>query len=125
MNVTRLGKSPYLKSWMWMISTVLECAHRTLPLVAPKKNNPNQRAWLPILHTERGQLHYTAMFSNTVNAHEMDTILDWVVIYLEDHEQTGRQGRWTVITARYGKLKGRRIVRGRESECEVYYRKRS
>lgn len=43
---------------------------------------------------------------------------DWVVIYRDDH---GGDGRWTVITARYGPLRGRRIVRGREAECENHY----
>lgn len=99
-----------------------EAANRMLPRVAPRKNNPTQEAWLPILHTERGELHYTAIYSNTDRAHQMGTQHDWVVIYLENHQHTGRHGRWTVITSQFGKLKGRRIVRGREKECAVYYK---
>jgi DNA polymerase (family X) len=40
-----------------------------------------------------------------------------VVIYLDD----GRQDQWTVITAKSGPLRGRRVVRGREEECAGYY----
>ncbi len=101
-----------------------EARHNTLPRVAPKQNNPAHEAWLPIMHTERGDRHYTLMFSNTSHAHQLGTNQDWVVIYLEDHDHTGQHGRWTVITSRFGKLRGKRIVRGREHECEAYYRDR-
>jgi hypothetical protein len=43
---------------------------------------------------------------------------NWVVIYRDDH---GGHGQWTVVTALYGALRGRRIVRGREPECADYY----
>ena len=62
--------------------------------------------------------HYTAMFSNTARAHELDTTHDWVVIYRDDD---GNHGQWTVITSHFGKLRGKRIVRGRESECASHY----
>jgi hypothetical protein len=101
-----------------------EAAHGTLPRVSPRHNNPTQETWLPILHTERGELHYTALYSNTAHAHELGTHKDWVVIYLEDHKHTGQHGRWTVITSQFGKLRGKRIVRGRERECEEYYKHR-
>ena len=86
--------------------------------IAPKRFNPDARAWLPIMHTEREHRHYTAMFSNTARAHELGATNDWVVIYRDDHDG---DGQWTVITSRLGSLKGRRIVRGRESECRRYY----
>ena len=96
-----------------------------LPRVAPRRNNPAARAWLPILHTSRANRHYTALFSNTERAHAMGTTHDWVVIYLEDHHHDrGQHGRWTVITSRFGKLRGKRIVRGREEECATYYHDR-
>jgi hypothetical protein len=41
-----------------------------------------------------------------------------VVIYRED--QAGG-GQWTVVTARYGPLQGKRVVRGREQESRDYY----
>lgn len=95
-----------------------------LPRATPKRFNPTAEAWLPILHTQRGDRHYTALFSNTEHAHAMGTTHDWVVIYLEDHNNHGQHGRWTVITSQFGKLKGQRIVRGREKQCAEFYRKR-
>jgi putative hydrolase len=89
-----------------------------LPRVSPRRFNPTQEAWLPILHTVRGERHYTALFSNTTRAHEQDAIRDWVIIYRDDDHN---HGRWTVITAHFGRLHGRRIVRGREVECDQYY----
>ena len=96
----------------------LKVAHKRLPTIAPRRFNPTGAAWLPILHTERGPRHYTALFSNTAHAHELGTVQDRVVIYRDDPD--GR-GQWTVITGRFGKLQGRRIVRGRENECELLY----
>ena len=84
-----------------------------LPRIAPRRFNPTGEAWLPVLHTQRGDRHYTALFSNTARAHELGTTHDWVVIYRDDDDH----GRWTVITAQYGRLRGHRIVRGREQEC--------
>lgn len=101
-----------------------KAAQGTLPRVAPRRFNPTAQAWLPILHTDRGQRHYTALFSNTEHAHAMGTTHDWVVMYLEDHNQRGQHGRWTVITSQFGQLKGRRIVRGRERECAEHYNNR-
>ena len=89
-----------------------------LPRIAPRRFNPTQEAWLPILHTVRGERHYTALFSNTTRAHEQDAIRDWVIIYRDDDHN---HGRWTVITAHFGRLHGRRIIRGRELECERFY----
>lgn len=89
-----------------------------LPRIAPIRFNPQGTAWLPILHTHRGDRHYTALYSNTARAHELNTTRDWVVIYRDDSQA---QGRWTVITSQFGKLRGWRIVRGREDECAEYY----
>jgi len=89
-----------------------------LSRIAPKKHNPEGKAWLPVWHTERGERHYTVLYSNTERAHRLNTTRDWVVIFRDDPES---HDRWTVITARFGKLKGCRIVRGREAECEAIY----
>ncbi|HLN32242.1 MAG TPA: helix-hairpin-helix domain-containing protein [Gemmataceae bacterium] len=89
-----------------------------LPRIAPQRFNPTGEAWLPVLHTERGSRHYTALYSNTARAHELGMTHDWVVIYRDDH---GGHGQWTAITSRYGPLRGRRIIRGREVECGEYY----
>ena len=93
-----------------------------LTRIAPRRFNPTAEAWLPILHTQREDRHYTALFSNTARAHELGTTHDWVVIYRDDKDD---HGRWTIITAHYGRLRGRRIIRGREDECEALYMKRA
>jgi putative hydrolase len=92
-----------------------------LPRIAPKRFNPTGEAWLPVLHTVHGGHDYTALYSNTARAHELGTTHDWVVIYRDDH---GGHGQWTVVTARFGALSGRRVVRGREGECLQYYAER-
>ena len=90
----------------------------TLPTLAPQRFNSEKKSWLPILHTERGDRHYTAMFSNTARAHRLGTTHDWVILY-EDSDSAAHQ--YTVVTARQGSLEGERVVRGREAECEKYY----
>jgi len=55
----------------------------TLPAIAPRRFNPEKKTWLPILHTQRGDRHYTALFSNTARAHQSDTTHDWVILYQE------------------------------------------
>ena len=90
----------------------------TLRKIAPRRMNPTGEAWLPVLHAHRGERHYTALFSNTPRAHELGRTRDWVVLYYDG----GRGERQcTVITAERGGLRGRRIVRGREGECEEFH----
>jgi putative hydrolase len=89
-----------------------------LPRIAPQRFNPTGEAWLPVLHAQRGSNHYTALYSNTARAHELGRTHDWVIIYRDDH---GGHSQWTVVTAQYGPLHGRRIVRGREGECAEFY----
>jgi hypothetical protein len=89
-----------------------------LKKIAPRRFNPQGREWLPVLHTQRGTRHYTALFSNTPRAHRLGQTRDWVVVYLEHGRD---EGQWTVITARHGPLAGRRIVRGREAECAAHH----
>lgn len=93
-------------------------AQNLLPKIAPRRLNPQHKAWLPILHTSRHKRHYTALFSNTPRAHELIKTSDWVVVYY-DHGDGERQ--CTVVTATHDSLRGKRIVRGRESECLDYY----
>jgi DNA polymerase (family 10) len=90
-----------------------------LPTIAPRRFNPNREAWLPILHSNRGERHYTALFSNTARAHEMGKTRDWVILYYDGPDG---ERQCTVITSQRGPLIGERIVRGRESECLEYYR---
>lgn len=93
----------------------------TLPTIAPKRFNPSGEAWLPILHTEHRGWHFTALFSNTARAHELDRVRDWVVIYFYDDSH--EEGQFTVVTETRGPLTGQRVVRGRESECRVWYQR--
>jgi putative hydrolase len=95
-----------------------KAAAKKLPRIAPRRFNPTGEAWLAVLHTHRDDREYTALFSNTARAHEYGTTHDWVVIYRDDDHG---DGQWTVVTARFGPLKGRRVIRGRERECEEHY----
>jgi hypothetical protein len=45
-----------------------KAAAGTLRLIAPRRFNPTGEAWLPVLHTRRGQRRYTALFSNTARS---------------------------------------------------------
>ena len=92
----------------------------SLPKIAPRRMNPEGKAWLPVLHTRFGPWHFTALFSNTERAHELHRIYDWVVIFYSDPD--GGEGQATVVTERRGALTGRRVVRGREPECARHYR---
>ncbi len=95
-----------------------KAAAGSLRKIAPRRFNPRGEAWLPILHTRRGQRYYTALFSNTARAHELGRTRDWVVLYFD-----GGQGerQYTVVTAERGPLKGKRAVRGREDESAAFY----
>lgn len=86
-----------------------------LPKIAPRRFNPEGKAWLPILHAEKGGWHFTALFSNTARAHDLGRTGDWVVIYFYDDEH--REAQCTVVTETHGPLEGQRVVRGREAEC--------
>ena len=91
-----------------------------LKTIAPRRFNPEQRSFLPILHTERGGLHFTALFSNTARAHDLGKTRDWVVVY---YDRDGHENQCTVVTEHHGPLRGKRVVRGREGECLIYYGK--
>jgi DNA polymerase (family X) len=87
-----------------------------LARIAPRRFNPDRKPWLPILHTTRGDRHYTALFSNTARAHRLGRTRDWVVLYSDGDGHRGAERQYTVVTAREGALAGRRVVRGRETE---------
>ena len=90
-----------------------------LPTIAPKRFNPDGKAWLPVLHTLRGDWHFTALYSNTDSAHKFKRTHDWVVVYFYDDAHV--EGQNTVVTETRGPLTGRRVVRGREAECRDAY----
>lgn len=96
-----------------------KAAAGTLPTIAPKRFNPDSKAWLPILHSTQSHWHFTLLYSNSALAHELDRTHDWVVIYFyDDHHQ---EGQHTIVTETRGPLQGKRVVRGREMECREYY----
>jgi len=90
-----------------------------LPRITPQRFNPENKAWLPILHTTHDRWHFTALYSNTARAHQLGRTTDWVVIYFYDAHH--REGQHTVVTETHGSLQGWRVVRGRETECLQYY----
>ena len=90
-----------------------------LPRIAPKRFNPNNEAWLPVLHADRAGWHFTVLYSNTALSHELEMTHDWVVIYFyDDHQQ---EGQHTVVTETRGPLVGQRVVRGMEKDCRNHY----
>jgi DNA polymerase (family X) len=95
-----------------------KAAAAQLPRIAPRRFNPMHEAWLPILHTRHGPRRYTALFSNTARAHRAGKTRDWVVLY---GDNGSGESRHTVITAAFGPLRGRRVVDGREDECQKLY----
>jgi putative hydrolase len=90
-----------------------------LPTIAPKRFNPSGESWLPVLHDEQDGWHFTALYSNTARAHQLDKVRDWVVIYFYDRDH--EEGQHTVVTETRGPLAGQRVVRGREAECRAFY----
>ena len=91
-----------------------QAAAGKLSRIAPKRFNPEGKAWLPILHAEREGWHFTALFSNTARAHQLGRTDDWVVIYFYDDDH--QEGQCTVVTETHGSREGERVVRGREDE---------
>ena len=114
-----------LPSVAMLLSVDREYRHRSasgeLPRITPRRFNPSGQAWLPILNTHRKPWSFTALFSNTARAHQLEKTDDWVVVY---GEREGRDTQYTVVTETRGDLKNERVVRGREAECRAYYRER-
>ena len=110
------GATPPVEELLSVDAEYRDKAERgVLRTIAPRRFNPRHEAWLPVLHTRRGDRHYTALFSNTARAHELGRTHDWVVLY---HDGADGERSSTVVTAHRGALAGRRVVRGRELECE-------
>lgn len=96
-----------------------KAASGLLQKIAPRRYNSDHKAWLPVLHTRFGPWRFTALYSNTSRAHELNRTHDWVVICFDDERD---DGQFTVVTEWRGGLKGLRVVRGREPECATHYR---
>ena len=95
-----------------------KAASNLLKKIAPKSQNPEGMAWLPVMNTSVNGWRFTVLFSNTAKAHELGKTADWVVVYYESGK--GEQ-QCTVVTEHQGHLAGKRVVRGRERECLQYY----
>ena len=90
-----------------------------LPKISPKRFNLKNEAWLPILHSTKSHWNFTALFSNTARAHDLNKTDDWVVIFFYD--DLHNEGQHTVVSETHGPLINKRVVRGRELECQEYY----
>lgn len=90
----------------------------TLKKIAPRRFNPEGEKWLPIYHVDKDGWSFTALFSNSPLAHKLGRMRDWVIIYFESD---GEEDQYTVVTEWQGPLAGRRVIRGRESDCADYY----
>lgn len=96
-----------------------KAARGALRKIAPRRFNVVGQAWLPVLHTMRGDWHFTALYSNTTRAHQLGRTGDWVVVYF--HHDGWPEGRRTVVTETQGPASGLRIVRGREVDCLAWH----
>ena len=90
-----------------------------LPLIQPRRFASDEGASLPIYHTQRGDWHFTVLYSNTPRAHELGRTRDWVVIYFHAHSEP--EAQCTVVTEHFGPLRGLRVVRGREEESGRFH----
>lgn len=93
-----------------------------LKTIAPKRFNPENEAWLPVMSVNRAGWNFTALYSNTAQAHRLGKTQDWVVIYYARSARSGYESQATVVTGS-GDLAGRRVVRGREMETMQLYEK--
>jgi hypothetical protein len=71
------------------------------------------------MHTHEHGWHVTALYSNTARAHQLNKSRDWVILHMT--HDTAPDWQCTIVTETRGALKGKRVVRGREAECEAHY----
>jgi hypothetical protein len=84
-----------------------EKAGHRVRMIAPRRFNPRHDAWLPVLETDRGVWHFTALYSNTPRAHSLGRTHDWVVIFFSCDSLA--EGQCTVVTETRGPLVGQRV----------------
>jgi hypothetical protein len=83
-----------------------------LKMVTPRRFNPENKRWLPVMQLEKEGWTFNVLYSNTARSHELNKTHDWVVVY---YEREGKQGQCTIVTETRGVEKGDRVVRGREA----------
>jgi putative hydrolase len=86
--------------------------------IAPRLMNPGKKAWLPVMSKSSKGVKFTVMFSNTPSAHKLGKTDDWVVVY---YAKGKGENQCTIVTESRGRLKGKRVIRGREEECSDHY----
>jgi len=84
-----------------------EAAADALRRIAPRRFNPEHKAWLPLMEVTRDGWEFTLLYSNTRRAHELDKTNDWVVVYYHRNDDDGQS---TIVTTGSGPLRGRRAT---------------
>jgi DNA polymerase (family 10) len=86
--------------------------------IAPRRFNPQQQAWLSVMHVDHDGYSFTLMYSNTARAHRLGMTRDWVVV---EYRKDGLSGRCTIVTETRGPDEYLRVIRGREGECHAHH----
>ncbi len=76
--------------------------------IAPRRFNPTAEAWLPVMHVSREGSDFTALYSNSKRAHELNKTGDWVVIHYQ--RDGASEGRVTVVTQVLDPVGAHRVV---------------
>src|SRR5262249_61035745 len=79
-------------------------------------HGPQLAEEVPVLQTRRGEWTFRAAYSTTALAYRLGLTRDWVVIRFRDGSASGER---TVVTETRNYLRGQRVVRGRERECQA------
>ncbi|MDR6503312.1 hypothetical protein J2785_006505 [Burkholderia ambifaria] len=97
-----------------------KAAAGVLPMLVHRRMNADDYVPPPVMHMTKGGWHFTALCQHAAaRTPESGHTMDWVSLYFYDAVQ--REHQRTVFTETFGSLVGKRIVRGREMECRVYY----
>lgn len=116
----RVEPAPSIAALLSVDALYRRCADAgELRTITPRRFNPKNEPWLPVMHLDRGRWHFTALYSNTARAHQLGKSKDWVVVYF--HTANSPESQATIVTETRGPLKGRRVVRGREQDCVSHY----
>lgn len=86
-----------------------------LRMVTPRRFNPENKRWLPVMRLEKEGWTFNVLYSNTARSHELNKTHDWVVVY---YEREGKQGQCTIVTETRGGEKGDRVIRGRATAAK-------
>ena len=78
--------------------------------IAPRRFNPIAEAWLPVMHVSREGSDFTALYSNSKRAPELNKTGDWVVIHYQ--RDGASEGRVTVVTQVLDPVGAHRVVHG-------------